>query len=566
MSDALEKLPKGLDEAYKEAMKRIKGQGSNAWELAKEVLSWITCAIRPLTTLELRHALAIEAGKSELDEKNLSSIHHMVSVCAGLVTVDKTSGIFRLVHYTTQEYFERTRATWFPDAATVITTACVYYLSFTTFESGYCSSDDEFEDRLRLNPLYDYAARYWGQHYALSASTKLEERVVHFLLKSEANVSASSQAMMTRRGYSQARRGVRGAHLAANFGLEEVMTALLTGGVDPDCKDDNNQTPLLWAAKNGHKAIVKLLLDTKKVGVDLKDSTSRTPLSWAAMNGHEAIVKLLLDTRKVDVNSKDSYLSQTPLLLAARNGQEAVVKLLLNTEKVDVNLKDFEGWTPLSRAAENGQEAVVKLLLNAREVDVNLMDFDGQTPLSRAAENGHEAIVKLLLNIRKVDVDLMDFNSKTPLLRAAENGHEAVVKLLLDTQKVNVNFKGFRSDLKGFQCQTPLLLAAGNGHEAVVKLLLDIEKVAVNFMDHTGRTPLSWAAENGHEAVVKLLLNITKVDIDLEDVRGSTPISKAIENGHEAIVKLLLDSRQQQADAAAVGREERHKADKKLCE
>ena len=53
--------------------------------------------------------LQLEVGESELDEENLPEIEDMVSVCAGLVTVDEESEIIRLVHYTTQEYFERTQ-------------------------------------------------------------------------------------------------------------------------------------------------------------------------------------------------------------------------------------------------------------------------------------------------------------------------------------------------------------------------------------------------------------------------------------------------------------------------
>jgi hypothetical protein len=96
------------DYAYKDAMVRIEGQVKDQKELGKQVLSWITCAERPLTTSELQHALAVEAGESALNQENLPQIEDMVSVCAGLVTVDKKSGIIRLVHYTTQDYFERT--------------------------------------------------------------------------------------------------------------------------------------------------------------------------------------------------------------------------------------------------------------------------------------------------------------------------------------------------------------------------------------------------------------------------------------------------------------------------
>src|SRR5712692_3264275 len=71
--NALKRLPTGseaYDNAYKDAMERIEGQRADEEELAKQVLSWITCAKRPLTTLELEHALAIETGESQLDTEN----------------------------------------------------------------------------------------------------------------------------------------------------------------------------------------------------------------------------------------------------------------------------------------------------------------------------------------------------------------------------------------------------------------------------------------------------------------------------------------------------------------
>src|SRR5207247_4631931 len=116
-----------------------------------------------------------------LDEDDLPQIEDMVSVCAGLVTVDEESGIIRLVHHTTQEYFDRTREKWFPDAEENITKICVSYLSFTTFDSGFCQTDDDFEDRLRSNQLYNYAAHNWGHHARESLTLCREvEDFLHF--------------------------------------------------------------------------------------------------------------------------------------------------------------------------------------------------------------------------------------------------------------------------------------------------------------------------------------------------------------------------------------------------
>jgi hypothetical protein len=211
-------------------MERIRGQKAGFQKLAEQALSWITYAKRPLTTAELQQALAVEIGEPELAEENFPELEDMVSVCAGLVTVDKESDIIRLVHYTTQEYFERTREFWFPEAEAEIAKTCVTYLLFDIFESGFCVTDEEFEQRLRLNRLYDYAARNWG-HHVRAASIEAEELVLSFL-KSETKMAASSQAMIASKLYSfdsnysqNFPRHMTGVHFAAYFGLREAMVA-----------------------------------------------------------------------------------------------------------------------------------------------------------------------------------------------------------------------------------------------------------------------------------------------------------------------------------------------------
>ena len=72
----------------------------------------------------------MEEGEPALDQDNLPELENMVSVCAGLVTIDEDSNVIRLVHYTTQEYFERTQSHWFPNAQTDITSN-LYQLPLT---------------------------------------------------------------------------------------------------------------------------------------------------------------------------------------------------------------------------------------------------------------------------------------------------------------------------------------------------------------------------------------------------------------------------------------------------
>ena len=152
---------------------------------------------------------------------------------------------------------------------------------------------------------------------------------------------------------------------------------------------------LSYVAEHGDEILLAFLLETGEYVADSKDEDGETPLLWAARRGHETVVRLLLKTSQVDADSKNKY-GWTPLSLAAGNGDEAIIKLLLGTGQVDADSKDEDGRTPLSQAAMNGHEAVVRLLLGTGKVDANSKDKFGQTPLSRAAENRNEAVVELL--------------------------------------------------------------------------------------------------------------------------------------------------------------------------
>jgi ankyrin repeat protein len=582
MRTALKCLPLGsdtYDDAYQNAMVRIEGQVADQAEFAKQVLSWITCAERPLTTLELQHALAVEIGASELDDDNLPEINDMVAVCMGLVTIDEESNIIRLIHHTTQEFLARTQSHWFPNAQANITTTCINYLSSDAFEAGLCPTELEFDQRLRSHPFSMYAARNWGHHTrkASNLSQDLSQVVVNFLL-SRNRVDASNQALWAFKNnwepshselLSRSQRtpkGLTGLHLAAYFGAEAIFKLLLaTGKVDVDSKDEDSQTPLSCAvieeleavadiplksgtvqadskdklditslsANNGHAAATQISLDA---GLDAGLDTERrcedglSPLSLAARNGHAVVVQLLLE-RGAEINSSNDR-GQTPLWWAARNGHAPVVELLLATDRVDVNASST---TPLTVAVRNGHEAVVKLLLNL--FDANLKDEyqEQQTALSVAAEYGHETIVELLLEIRGVDVNSKDMCGATPLWWAIRNDNEDIMKLLLETGKVDINSK----DDNG---QTPLWQAISNDNKDIIQLLFETGKVDIDSKDNQGQTPLSLAARHGNECSFKLLLETGKVDINSTDKNSQTPLFDAVRFGKQNIVKLLLET------------------------
>ncbi|KAK6536600.1 hypothetical protein TWF281_000827 [Arthrobotrys megalospora] len=281
------------EQAYDGAMERIESYDPDSKVLAKRVLSWVICAITPLTTLELQHALAVEVGEPKFDKENMPDINRMVSVCAGLITVDSDSKIIRLVHYTAQEYFDKHRITLFPSCQIDITNVCVTYLSYDIFQDGPCKTEELLERKLRGNPLYTYSASNWGHHAreletTCCSSPQTADLVLDFL-KSSNKVSASSQAhtgfWQPFRYYGGTPRIV-GLHLAAYFGLCEAVGKILSMGTEKELKDNWNRTPLYLAVEKGHEAVVRLLLDN---GADKETKDGRygqTPLYLAADEGY----------------------------------------------------------------------------------------------------------------------------------------------------------------------------------------------------------------------------------------------------------------------------------------
>ncbi|KAF2727038.1 hypothetical protein EJ04DRAFT_529760, partial [Polyplosphaeria fusca] len=295
----LARLSKGsvaLNDAYKDAIQRIEGQLAGDSKRAKNVLSWITYAQRPLTTAELCCALAVEHEEEELDLENIPDVEDLVLVCAGLVVVDEESGVIRLVHFTTQEYLERIRKTWNPGAQLDIASTCLTYLSFDDFKNGSCSTDAELEGRLQQNVFLDYAARYWGLH-ALPVEDDVYALACSFLLH-KGSVSCATQAMSMRtykyNGYSEAFPHNRiFIHITAQFGLAGLLKRIIESTEEEETtitvksKDSYGQDGLYIAAENGHDETVKLLLG-KGADVNAQGGQYGNALQAASSGGHEA--------------------------------------------------------------------------------------------------------------------------------------------------------------------------------------------------------------------------------------------------------------------------------------
>ncbi|KJK95155.1 hypothetical protein H633G_00958 [Metarhizium anisopliae BRIP 53284] len=425
-----------LDEIYRQAVTKVQSQGGNISVLAEQILCWVVHARGVLSVVELQHALAIQLGKLELDEKFIPSAEVIGSVCAGLVTIDKDSDAVRLVHYTAQAYFERSWAEFFQDAHTNLAKLCLTYVSFSVFDGGFCETNEEYQRRLQTNRFYYYAARNWGYH-AYGTLSDVEGLILPFL-ESDGKRSSATQVIMPDKDdycFPDCPRGpteMTGLHLAAYFGLPTSIIALLENGHrhEADATDSHGRTPLWLAAKEGYDKVAGLLLENGASPNSIDDD-GRTPLWLAAKKGHEAVVKLLLGNGADADPRPTGFLDNgvTPLHLGAEKGSDTVVKLLLENG-ADPDSKDYQKQTPLWLAAEGGYDTVVKLLLE-NGADPDSKDYRGRTPLWLAAEKGYDEVVKLLLD-HGADIKAKNIFRLTPLTCAVRYGYESILELLLD--------------------------------------------------------------------------------------------------------------------------------------
>ena len=428
---ALDALPTKLNETYDEAISRIQGQVFEHKQLAMLALTWISCALRPLRVEELRHALAIRPGDHDLDPDALPDISLVVSVSAGLITIDEESQTVRLVHFTIEEYFQRRVHNLFPGADILITETCMTYLSFHRLDD-IKTSENTIAAASGEDVFLDYASTYWGYHCVPAVEHALQDQILDFLsgkelpqlskplLPNEAvgsdddpnfpTVKVTAVRLLVKFClmhilgiYLKRNRwsGIPNSSLTAllhetiGVGHTDMMELLFAHGVlSPHGPDNKNRTPLLLAARRGRDSVVKFLFEKYDVAADCRDNSKRTPLLYAAMRRHESIVRLLLLRDDVEADAQDEW-KRTPLLYVAETGHDEIAKLLIDREDVDADHQDRWGRTPLWWATANRHINIIKFLLQ-RDVDPNRRDEDRGTPLSLAKLQGHNDIVEML--------------------------------------------------------------------------------------------------------------------------------------------------------------------------
>ena len=356
-----------LGAAYRATIERIKEQEGNKSRLGIKALMWVSHAERPLKTVELCHALAVQLSSTEFNASNVPSVSTVVGCCQGLITVDNEESTVRLVHFTLQKYLSSDPEIFrVGKPHSTMAEICLTYLKSKQVKAISPHTAPNTLD----TPFLEYCSVYWGVHAKKGLSAYAKSLALELFQEYDGHIS--TKFILEQVGHldpeyfgtdSGSSFQFSGLHCASFFGIDEVVAALL----EIECYDTNEgdfvgYTPLAWAAHNGHDEAVKILLGRGEVYPDKPNHAGQTPLSHAARKGHEGVVKILLHQEDFNPDNPDNH-GNTPLLYASMNGHEDVVKVLLGRQEVDPNKPDKDRDTPLSCAAIYGQEGVVKVLL-----------------------------------------------------------------------------------------------------------------------------------------------------------------------------------------------------------
>ncbi len=338
----------------------------------------------------------------------------------------------------------------------------------------------------------------------------------------------------------------------ARGGHVEAARLLIERGANVEAREAwHGQTALMWAAAQGHAAMLTELLAH---GANVNERSTRSSIGSdrsrrsRATNGCRPagsrrcslpLAKASVDCIPVLVKAGADVNATTPngisgIVLALINGHYDAAGALIEAG-TNPNLADYTGRTGLYAAIDfstmpNSNRPAPHVLedrLSALDVARMLLDHGADVNARLTAMPPYRA---------KLDRgnDFMFQAGATPLLRAAKAADLPAIKLLLERgadPKLGTNRTGI----------TPLLAAAGVGtnesdstgrhktqEDAIAALQIFLDRgLDVNAPDNSGRTALHGAALQGYDDVIEFLASKGAV-FDAKDNKGFTPLDVAL--------------------------------------
>jgi len=167
------------------------------------------------------------------------------------------------------------------------------------------------------------------------------------------------------------------------------VAALLERGFDPNSHDENGQSALGLAVREGSDRVIDVLLKDPQLDINARNNVGETALMFAALQG-----RLELAKRLIERGATVGRAGWNALHYAATGPEPKVVELLLQ-RGAPIEARSPNGTTALMMAARYGSEQSVALLLQ-QHADIAARNDRGMNAADFARSAGREALAKRL--------------------------------------------------------------------------------------------------------------------------------------------------------------------------
>ncbi|KAH6908122.1 hypothetical protein BKA70DRAFT_291469 [Coprinopsis sp. MPI-PUGE-AT-0042] len=539
------KLPPKIEDMYAVTLTRVNAQEPSHADLAKRILIWVIYAARTLSVRELQYAVATCPETYQFEDDRLVEEETLLSVCCGLVTVEKESQGVRLVHYTAMDSLPSLLSADFPHPHALLAEVCMARLVGCGIHNFMPTMLDDLRIALIQHPLLRYARNHWAHHvktcHHLPSTTT---SALQFLSRCEAYPEDNSDMNLFRSAV-QIRKGDRNiehlnpVQVASRYGLHFLFQQLLeqcpgfkeSGSLNS--RTEIGITPLMLASMYGHLEMVQSLVALEAVDVNATDHTHNKANALIYANGLNRgdIIKAIAASKKLDINQDECA---TLRQLTHRHDESEALPLL---DLPDIEIPEDVIAYALSEPKKLMCQRILKIFFQEGGKAQHYLGEQIGKVFTTSIRLGHSESTDThcMINDKILIYCRFPNRREDSAPRSPSDLGEDNILHLLDFLKPD--FPLTQTDRFG---RTALMMFAWAGMASAVPRVLKQPGIDVNAVEIDGYTALAFAAKQCRDPVVRILVQVTGRDINTRNYLGWTPLMVASQKGYVEIVRTLL--------------------------
>ncbi|MBN2681571.1 MAG: ankyrin repeat domain-containing protein [Bacteroidales bacterium] len=438
------------------------------------------------------------------------------------------------------------------------------------------SNNPQFIEMLILSNKFEInASDYFGNTPLINACSASNTKSSELLIKAGAKINIANSFGFTPLIYSAINNNLEliellvkaGAHInyseiaenseligtpllfacKTNANIKTIETLLLLKA-NPNVRNPELTTPLMFAASNNNNEVAKLLINYGAV-LSKTDNLNKTVLDYAneelkpfIKQGIEEETKLFNVIIKNDNELLDKLIQDikiinpaNSLIIAILENNYYAFEKIFNSAKIKEVFASFNSSLLMISIAE-GRKEMTNIILNHNYDCINAVNTYFETALKLASKNQDLELVEKLIN-KGAKIEVFEDKDWSALMPAAQEANFKLLKLLIENeQNPDINYRIRKSNSAPMDL---LCFAAESGDTNIVNYLL-MKKAELNPEDTTW-TPLMSACQKNDEIMVDFLIRKGS-NINAVVYPEGTAIKLAIQNNNLNLVKYLIEN------------------------